>query len=186
MEHPNYFATIPAHVRYAKISASAKLLYAEITALSNKHGYCWATNKYFAELYDVSETTVSEWVRVLCEVGFIASHVDQQNGNKRKLWLLNPIQENPKTPLRENPKTSSGKPKDPSSGKPEDNNTRYNNKYNNTPPTPQRGELDVWQNLLTQNMKGNGNAKRYRANRNNGGGGKISYIVNAILAEGKK
>lgn len=42
MEQPNYYAIIPACVRYAKIKANAKLLYGEITALANKTGECYA------------------------------------------------------------------------------------------------------------------------------------------------
>lgn len=34
MENPNYFAIIPADVRYASIPDGAKLLYGEITALA--------------------------------------------------------------------------------------------------------------------------------------------------------
>ena len=48
---PSYYAVIPANVRYDKtLPPLARLMYAEITALSNQYGYCFATNKYFAEL----------------------------------------------------------------------------------------------------------------------------------------
>ena len=46
---PNYYAIIPAEVRYnEKLTANSKLLFGEITALTNKTGVCWANNKYFA------------------------------------------------------------------------------------------------------------------------------------------
>ena len=59
----SYYAIIPADVRYNKnLTPNAKLLYGELTALSNKEGYCWASNSYFAELYKVSNASVSKWI----------------------------------------------------------------------------------------------------------------------------
>lgn len=56
---PAYYAVIPATIRYdSRISANAKLLYGEITALCNEKGFCWATNGYFSELYNVSSRSI--------------------------------------------------------------------------------------------------------------------------------
>ena len=71
MENPTYWAIIPANVRYSKLKANAKLLYGEISALTNKEGYCWASNNYFAELYGVSKNTISLWINQLKNHGFI-------------------------------------------------------------------------------------------------------------------
>ena len=69
---PNYYAIIPAEVRYnEKLTANSKLLFGEITALTNKTGVCWANNKYFAELYSVDKKTVSRWIHQLQEEGYL-------------------------------------------------------------------------------------------------------------------
>jgi len=70
-EKPNYYAIIPADVRYADITPNAKLLYGEITALCSKEGYCWAGNPYFAGLYHVSRKSVERWLSELEGIGAI-------------------------------------------------------------------------------------------------------------------
>lgn len=75
MEQPNYYAIIPAEVRYSDLKPNAKLLYGEITCLTNTRGYCFASNNYFAKLYGVSKNTVSTWVSQLREAGFITIEI---------------------------------------------------------------------------------------------------------------
>ena len=71
-EIPNYYAIITAEVRYDNsLSSSEKLFYGEISALSSKTGECWASNSYFAKLYDVSPSTISAWVGKLEKAGYI-------------------------------------------------------------------------------------------------------------------
>lgn len=68
----SYFAIIPGPVRYCDdLKPNSKLLYGEITALTNERGYCWASNRYFSELYKVSPKTISSWVTQLNRAGFI-------------------------------------------------------------------------------------------------------------------
>lgn len=71
-EQPNYYSIIPANIRYDKnLKPNEKLLYGEITALCDKNGYCWATNNYFAELYEVHKNTIGTWINHLKELGYI-------------------------------------------------------------------------------------------------------------------
>ena len=88
MEQSSYYAVIPAFVRYCKdVPDGAKLLYGEITALCNEQGYCWASNKYFSDLYGKSSDTISRWISQLAQAGFILTMVDNKKGNTRKIWL---------------------------------------------------------------------------------------------------
>lgn len=117
-EKPNYYAVIPANVRYDKeLKDKAKLLYGEIVALSDKHGYCYASNKYFANLYEVSTTTISTLIKNLVEKGYIESEIIYKEGTKEILNRYLKIFKDPylkkfKYPIKENLK---------------DNNTSINN-----------------------------------------------------------
>lgn len=83
MQKPNYYAIIPAEVRYSKkLTPNAKLLYAEITALSNKDNVCWASNKYFSNLYNVSTVTISRWISSLVKNNFIIRKIIYIKGTK--------------------------------------------------------------------------------------------------------
>lgn len=69
---PGYYAVIPAHIRYCEeLKYPERLLYGEITSLLNKEGYCFASNRYFAELYNVIPGTISRWISHLEKLGFI-------------------------------------------------------------------------------------------------------------------
>ena len=68
----NYYAIIPATVRYdSNLKPAEKLLYGEITALTNAKGYCYASNRYFANLYNVTLHTVSQWISHLEKLKYI-------------------------------------------------------------------------------------------------------------------
>ena len=99
MNNKGYYAIIPASVRYdVRLTANAKLLYGEITALCNDKGYCWARNAYFADLYGKTETSVSQWISSLVDCGYITMQLQYKEGTKqiqaRYLKLVdNPMQE---------------------------------------------------------------------------------------------
>ena len=72
MEKPNYYAVIPAEVRYnKKLTPNAKLLYAEITALCNMNGKCKASTEYFCRLYEVSRVSIQKWLKILEDNNYI-------------------------------------------------------------------------------------------------------------------
>ena len=82
MEKPNYYSYIPAHVRYADITPNAKLLYAEITALLQMNGVCFASNNYFSKLYNKNKVTISRWISELKRNGFIKISFTYKEGSK--------------------------------------------------------------------------------------------------------
>lgn len=82
-ENPNYYAIIPAEVRYDKdLSSTAKLLYAEITSLCSKSGECWASNEYFSNLYSTSERTISRLLKLLKDKNYISIELIYKSKSK--------------------------------------------------------------------------------------------------------
>lgn len=85
---PGYWAVLPAKVRYDEtLRPNAKLLYAEITALSDMTGFCWAKNSYFAELFNLAERTVSDLIGTLEARGYISVEVINDGGKvERRIY----------------------------------------------------------------------------------------------------
>jgi len=87
---PNYYAIIPADVRYDKnLKPNAKLIYGEITCLSNKNGYCNASNNYFSALFEVTPQAVSNWVKSLEKLGYVSVSYEYENNRvkERRIYL---------------------------------------------------------------------------------------------------
>lgn len=139
MDKKGYYAVIPASVRYdVRLTPNAKLLYGELTALCNEKGYCWASNDYFAGLYEVSKTSVSKWVSALREGGYITIQLHYKEGTKHILhryirladdsieeMLHTPIR-NVTYPIEDKLSTYITNVKDPIEDKLIDNNTSNN------------------------------------------------------------
>jgi hypothetical protein len=133
---PNYFGILPANVRYDKrLKPMEKILYTEITALSNAKGYCYATNSYFAELYGVHKNTAGAWINNLEKLGYIKSKIIYEEGTKnikeRRLFLFKHINENIDTYQQKDCDPINEKIDTPINEKIEDNNTRINNTSSN-------------------------------------------------------
>lgn len=103
-ERPGYYAIIPADVRYDdRIPANAKLLYGEISALTDMNGFCFAGNGYFAQLYGLSERTITSLIKSLKDNGHILVDLKKDDTGKvisRRIWLRvsvadgQPVEEN--------------------------------------------------------------------------------------------
>ena len=85
-ERPGYWTVIPAAVRYDRaLPPNAKLLYGEVAALSDKRGYCYAQNSYFAELFGLSDRSVSRLLAALVERGYLRMEVVRDPGTREVL-----------------------------------------------------------------------------------------------------
>ena len=101
-EKPSYYSILTADVRYderLKKYADCKVLFSEITALSNKYGYCTASNGYFARLYDRPKQTISRWINLLIKLGYLKSEMIYKKNSKeiqeRRLYpITTPINAN--------------------------------------------------------------------------------------------
>lgn len=123
-EQPNYYSIIPAHIRYDdELKPMEIIMYGEITALANKYGFAYASNSYFAELYNVHKKTVSNWINHLKEKGYIWTVVTRNEDmsiKDRKIYInyTYPQKDGEGYPQKDG---------DPIHKKMEVNNTRINN-----------------------------------------------------------
>ena len=125
-----YYAVIPADVRYNnKLKANEKLMYGEISALSNQEGYCFATNRYFGELYGKDNSTISRWISNLEKQGYIFREdvIKEDKSVERRLYIREEYGK---------------KVKDPHCKKVKHNNTSINN--NISPMEKERFQEYVW------------------------------------------
>lgn len=107
--HPNYYAVIPASVRYDnELTPAAKLLYGEIAALCNQEGFCWASNRYFASLYGTTDRNVRRWISDLAERGHVYLDLDE-TGSARNIYLTERVEKNVLPPPDKNDRGSGQK-----------------------------------------------------------------------------
>ena len=86
-EKGSTFSVIPAAVRYDnKLTDKAKILYGTITAYCDKKGYCWATNKDFAEQYKCTIQYIIKLIKSLENNNHIKV---ERTSNRRKIYINN-------------------------------------------------------------------------------------------------
>lgn len=88
-----------------------RLLLIYILSLCKKYGYCWATNEFFSDSFNVSKQTISKSISSLSNHGYIVLKYDkkEKNNSKRKIIIsevfkkrITDIQENLNTSNQEN------------------------------------------------------------------------------------
>lgn len=96
-EKPGYWAVLPASVRYDKqLPPSARLLYAEISSLTDERGYCFAGNEYFMALYNLSERTIRRLISELSRLGYVTVEDGDGGSGRRRIYAgVNPMKSNP-------------------------------------------------------------------------------------------
>ena len=155
MEQPSYYSILTANVRYDKeLKANEKLLFSEITALSNKSGYCHATNKYFAKLYSKNTSTISDWINHLKQREYLKVVMvkdGKQIKERRLVPISNPIRENPNTPSEKSVEGYSQKNEYPIRENPKENITSINNTSKNKQLTDGSKSIKDVFNLWEQN-----------------------------------
>lgn len=126
-QKPAYWAVLPAVVRYdPDLPPSAKILYAEISALTDQRGFCFASNDYFRKLFGMSERTLQEQLRALKRRGYISISDGDGGAGRRKIYAgINPLQENPAENCGVTPQKTAG--------------SNNNSIENNNPPTSPPG-----------------------------------------------
>lgn len=134
-ERPGFWAVLPAAVRYdPELPPMARLLYAEISALTDQRGYCFAPNTYFLKLYKISERTLQEHIRALKKGGYISIVNGEGGAGRRRIYAgINP--------LTQNPAENCGDPRENLRGNPAEicaqNNKREQDREQNPPKAPQ-------------------------------------------------
>lgn len=87
MEKPQqaYWGVIPGELRTDDtLPANAKLLYVDISTLTNQRGYCFASNEYLAGLYGWTERSVQRMIAALARRGYI--QVEMVQGHERRIY----------------------------------------------------------------------------------------------------
>ena len=133
-QKPGFWAVIPAAVRYdPRLPPNAKLLYAEISSLTDAEGFCFASNGYFQRLFELSERTIQNLLRALQDGGYIRIEDGNGGSGRRKIFAgINPVGENPAENCGVTPQKIAG-----GGAKNCTHNKKENRKENNPPKAPQ-------------------------------------------------
>ena len=90
-KHLPAFVVITGQVHFDKnLSDKDVRIYGYISALANSKGYCYATNRYFAELYGYWPQQISTAINHLSKYGFIkiTNELRPDGSTQRKLSVI--------------------------------------------------------------------------------------------------
>ena len=77
-----------------RIKPQAKLIYIEIAWLCQKESFCWASNAYFTQEYDLPDKMASRYINELATYGYIKTELDKTSSQKarRKIYISSTLQ----------------------------------------------------------------------------------------------
>ena len=104
VKRSNWDSLLPAAVRYdSRLKGDTKVLYSEILLLSNKAGYCYATDQHLAASFDKRRETINRYIKSLVKYGYIKIESTRQGKTvvERKIYPLTL----PKTSICQNSKS---------------------------------------------------------------------------------
>lgn len=87
----NAFLLIPTYVAdHPKVDDATAILFGRLNALSNQKGYCFASDKYLAEISKCTDREIRNRLKTLKELQFIVVHSEKNGlGWSRKIWTCN-------------------------------------------------------------------------------------------------
>ena len=86
----NYIVIPEKIVQDKSLTPLSKLVFGKIYSLSKSEGYCWATNKFLAEYFNISKRTIGLCINLLVSNGYIYIKLQykNQNNSKRKIYIV--------------------------------------------------------------------------------------------------
>ena len=91
----------------SRLTFLERLLLIDILSLCKKKGYCWATNEYFKNLFNVSKQTISKSISSLSKYGYIVLEYDRkEKNNSKRVIRLSEVLKNQITGIKNNLNTS--------------------------------------------------------------------------------
>jgi len=84
-----WYGIIPNKVLYdPEMKAQEKLLFCSISSLCAEKWYCRANNEFFSQRFGITKSHISRWINKLKDKWYIEINIDESQGNKRKICLV--------------------------------------------------------------------------------------------------
>lgn len=88
MEYIKYYSIVNKNYMSSnELNSLDKLLLIHITALCYKEGFCYATNRFFADIYGYDRKTISRSINKLIDKKILDSKLEYNNMNLSKRYL---------------------------------------------------------------------------------------------------